>query len=89
VLLDFKSCVADCDKALNLDPKYTKALHRRAKANFEMGNYDLAVKDFQEVMTLDPNNSEVLILEHIPSFFSFLTLSFFFIFKYKENILKF
>ena len=60
-------------------------MHRRAKANFEMGNYDLAVKDFQEVMSLDPNNAEV----HFHSFkdHNFFLFILFFIFnRNKENI---
>ena len=44
---------------MEIDSKYTKAFHRRAKANFEMGNYGDAVVDFQRVMDLDPNNAEV------------------------------
>jgi len=56
---DYKSCISDCNKTLELDNKYTKAFHRRAKANFEMGNYGDAVVDFQRVMDLDPNNAEV------------------------------
>ena len=40
-----------------------------------MGNYDLAVKDFQEVMSLDPNNAEV-------HFHSFKDYNFFYLFYF-------
>lgn len=58
-LLDYKSAVVDGTKALEIDPKYTKALHRRGKANAEMGNYDKAIEDYQKIMEVEPNNQEV------------------------------
>jgi DnaJ family protein C protein 7 len=57
--LDYKSCVVDCERALELEPNYTKALHRRAKANVALENYSEAIKDFQQIIDVEPNNTEV------------------------------
>lgn len=42
--------------ALELDPKNEKALFRRGQALLALGEAELAVKDFTEVLNLDPNN---------------------------------
>ena len=49
----------DCKKALEIDPLYIKAYHRRGKANMELKNYVEAVKDFQFIMSKEPDNKEV------------------------------
>ncbi|CAD7968067.1 unnamed protein product [Amoebophrya sp. A25] len=49
----------DCDRALKLVPTYMKALHRRGKANYDLGCYDLAVRDFQQALQLDPNSAQI------------------------------
>lgn len=42
--------------ALELDPKNEKALFRRGQALLALGEAELALKDFTEVLNLDPNN---------------------------------
>lgn len=56
---EYKETIQDCNKALALEPNYTKALHRRGKAQFELKNFMEAVKDFQLIMALEPDNKEV------------------------------
>merc|ERR1719270_1126883 len=41
--------IADCDKALELDPSYTKALLRRAKSYMEPEQFEEAVRDYEKV----------------------------------------
>jgi len=50
--------IADCDRALDLDPNYTKALLRRAKTYMETEQYEDAVRDYEKVMKADRGNME-------------------------------
>merc|ERR1712110_218097 len=50
--------IADCDKALELDPSYTKALLRRAKSYMETEQYNEAVRDYEKVHKADRGNQE-------------------------------
>lgn len=60
-VLDWKSALNDSNKALDIDPKYTKALHRRGKAKLELKEYEDAITDFQKILEIEPNNQEVKI----------------------------
>ena len=40
--------VADADKALEMDPDFVKAYHRRGKANMALGFYESALADFKK-----------------------------------------
>merc|ERR1719195_2156080 len=48
--------ISDCDKALDLDPNYTKALLRRAKSYMELEQYEEAVRDYEKVHKADRGN---------------------------------
>lgn len=50
--------IADCTKALDLDPDYIKALLRRAKSYMETEQYEEAVRDYEAVFKLDKTNRE-------------------------------
>jgi len=50
--------ISDCDKALDLDPNYTKALLRRAKSYMETEQYEEAVRDYEKVHKADRGNME-------------------------------
>lgn len=50
-------CITACEKALEIDSKNEKILFRRGQSQMALSNYDEAVKDFQEVMKLNPANS--------------------------------
>merc|ERR1711963_163001 len=50
--------IADCDKALELDPSYTKALLRRAKSYMETEQFEEAVRDYEKVHKGDRGNQE-------------------------------
>lgn len=49
-----------CDKVLDLDPKNEKALFRRGQALLDLASPDLALKDFQEVVKIEPKNTAAL-----------------------------
>jgi DnaJ family protein C protein 7 len=50
----WKQAIADCEKALELDPSYTKARKTRAKALGENGNWEEAVRDLKAIQEENP-----------------------------------
>ncbi len=52
----FAAAEKDCTLSIALDPKYTKAYHRRATARVKLGKLDEARKDFEYLLKLDPTN---------------------------------
>ncbi|OXU31501.1 hypothetical protein TSAR_001033 [Trichomalopsis sarcophagae] len=46
-----------CNKSLELDPKNEKALFRRGQAHLELAAPELAIKDFQAVVAIEPKNT--------------------------------
>lgn len=59
IFIEFKETIEDCNKVLEIDSSYIKAYHRRGKAYLELKNYVEAVRDFQAIMKLEPENKEV------------------------------
>lgn len=53
-------CIDDCSKAVLLDPKLVKGFYRRMQANEVLRNFDLALEDCKEVLTLDPKNHDAI-----------------------------
>lgn len=53
-----RKCLTDCDKALELDPNYTKAALRRAKCYMETEQYEKAIRDYERILKSDPSNME-------------------------------
>ncbi|XP_012218619.1 FK506-binding protein 59 isoform X2 [Linepithema humile] len=47
----------ECTKALNLDSKNEKALFRRGQAHLGLASPEIAIKDFQEVLNVQPKNT--------------------------------
>ncbi|XP_035780438.1 tetratricopeptide repeat protein 1-like [Anopheles albimanus] len=52
------SAIDDCTKALEYNPKYVKALLRRANLYEETDKLDESLEDFRKVLELDPGNGE-------------------------------
>lgn len=46
-----------CNKALEIDSNNEKALFRRGQAYLALASPEIAIKDFQEVVKIEPNNS--------------------------------
>ncbi|XP_046998867.1 dnaJ homolog subfamily C member 7 [Schistocerca americana] len=55
--------VADCTAALSLDPNYLKALLRRAKNYMELGEYEDAVRDYENVCKMDKSRENRRLLQ--------------------------
>lgn len=53
-LKQWPSAIADCDRALQLDPSYTKARKTRAKAFGESGDWEEAVRAYKAVQESNP-----------------------------------
>jgi DnaJ family protein C protein 7 len=51
---EWTSAIADCDKAIQLDPSYTKARKTRAKALGEGGNWEEAVRAYKSIAEQNP-----------------------------------
>jgi len=47
----------ECTKALELDPQNEKALFRRGQAHIGLASPEIAIKDFQEVLKIQPKNT--------------------------------
>eukprot|EP01122_Echinamoeba_exundans_P000083 TRINITY_DN10067_c0_g1_i1.p1 TRINITY_DN10067_c0_g1~~TRINITY_DN10067_c0_g1_i1.p1 ORF type:complete len:359 (+),score=83.35 TRINITY_DN10067_c0_g1_i1:35-1111(+) len=56
-LKKFKEVIHYADEALELDPKFVKALMRRATAKFELKNFEGAIQDLRAALEIEPNNS--------------------------------
>jgi Tfp pilus assembly protein PilF len=46
-------------EAIVINPKYTKALHKRALTRFELKKYDTAMEDIKIAFNLQKANSEI------------------------------
>ena len=46
-LESYGSAIADANESIRLDPTYNKAYYRRGSANFALGKYKEALRDFQ------------------------------------------
>jgi len=53
-----EEAVLDCNKAIELDPKYLKAILRRAQLHKKLDNLERSLEDYKTVMELDKNNTE-------------------------------
>ena len=59
-LSNFNQALADCNEALKIDHKYTKALARRGMIHHKCARHLAALKDLEECVKLEPNNEEYL-----------------------------
>lgn len=50
--------IADAEESIRLDPSYIKAYYRRGSANFALGKYKLALRDFKSVCRLRPTDKD-------------------------------
>jgi len=54
---EFSNAIKQCDSALSINAKSQKGLYRRGLAYFGQKEYDLAIKDFNAVLELNPDNT--------------------------------
>ncbi|MBA0835900.1 hypothetical protein Goarm_008150 [Gossypium armourianum] len=57
---EYPRAINECNLALEVSPKYTKALLRRARCYEALNRLDLAYRDVYNVLTIEPNNSSAL-----------------------------
>lgn len=55
---DFQQAKEECDKAIELDPVYVKALIRRSKVNENIGNLEESLEDVTSACILEGFSSE-------------------------------
>ncbi len=55
---DYKSAIANFDKAIQIDPKREKAYNNRGKAYYKMGQYESAIQDYDQTVQLNPQNAQ-------------------------------
>lgn len=52
------AAIADFNRALAMRPAFSNTLIHRAKANITLGNTQAAIRDYEEVLRLKPDNEE-------------------------------
>lgn len=57
-LEEYGSAIQDATKAVEVDPRYSKGYYRRGAAYLAMGKFKEALKDFQQVKRLCPNDPD-------------------------------
>ncbi|EPS66286.1 hypothetical protein M569_08489, partial [Genlisea aurea] len=57
---EFPVAINECNLALEVAPKYSKALLRRARCYEALNRLDFAVRDVDTVLSMEPNNSNAL-----------------------------
>ncbi|KAK4415402.1 protein PHOX1 [Sesamum alatum] len=57
---EYPRAVNECNLALEVAPKYSKALLRRARCHEALNRLDLALKDVNNVLSMEPNNLTAL-----------------------------
>ncbi|KAL6865201.1 hypothetical protein ACP4OV_016352 [Aristida adscensionis] len=57
-LEEYGSAVQDATKAIEIDPRYSKGYYRRGAAYLAMGKFKEALKDFQQVKRISPNDPD-------------------------------
>ena len=55
----YEEAVTECTRALELDPKYLKALIRRCKAHEELDQLDECLADMDAALEIDPKQSKL------------------------------
>ncbi|CAG8975737.1 hypothetical protein HYALB_00011208 [Hymenoscyphus albidus] len=58
-LKDYKSAIADCERALQLEPSYTKAKKTKATALGQSGDWEASVRVLKEIAEQDPSDAGI------------------------------
>ncbi|KAK9681471.1 hypothetical protein RND81_10G005100 [Saponaria officinalis] len=58
--IDYDSVVSECTLALQVQPRFVRALLRRARAYEAVGRYDMALADVQALLSSEPNHGDAL-----------------------------
>jgi DnaJ homolog subfamily C member 7 len=58
-LKDYKGAISDCERALQLEPSYTKARKTKANALGQSGDWENAVRELKEIAESDPDDAGI------------------------------
>ncbi|PBP28772.1 tetratricopeptide [Diplocarpon rosae] len=58
-LKDYAGAIEDCERAIALDPSYTKAKKTKATALGHSGNWEQAVRELKELQEQDPSDGSI------------------------------
>ncbi|KAL2524054.1 Octicosapeptide/Phox/Bem1p (PB1) domain-containing protein [Abeliophyllum distichum] len=58
--IDYDTVISECTMALQVQPRFVRALLRRARAFEAIGKYEMATQDVQALLVSDPNNQDAL-----------------------------
>lgn len=59
-LKDYTGSISDCERALALDPSYTKARKTKANALGQSGNWEEAVRELKALQEQDPQDATIV-----------------------------
>ncbi|CAL4960158.1 unnamed protein product [Urochloa decumbens] len=62
--VDHEAVARECSLALQAEPRFPRALLRRARALEALGRHELALADALALLALDPNHSDAIDLSH-------------------------
>lgn len=57
---DYETVISECTMALQVQPRFVRALLRRARAFEATGKYDMAMQDVQVLLGAEPNHQDAL-----------------------------
>ncbi|EEF43800.1 heat shock protein 70 (HSP70)-interacting protein, putative [Ricinus communis] len=58
--IDYDTVIAECTLALQVQPRFVRALLRRARAFEAIGKYEMAMQDIQILLGAEPNHQDAL-----------------------------
>ncbi|XP_057960829.1 protein CLMP1 [Malania oleifera] len=58
--IDYETVISECSLALQVQPRFVRALLRRARAFEAIGKYEMAMQDVQLLLGADPNHRDAL-----------------------------
>ncbi|KAL4325652.1 hypothetical protein GQ457_11G012210 [Hibiscus cannabinus] len=58
--VDYDAVIDECNMAIQVHPRFVRALLRRARAFEAVGKYELSMQDVQHLLEAEPNNKDAL-----------------------------
>ncbi|PON56708.1 N-terminal acetyltransferase A, auxiliary subunit [Parasponia andersonii] len=58
--IDYETVIAECSMALQVQPRFVRALLRRARAFEAIGKYEMAMQDVQVLLAAEPSHRDAL-----------------------------
>lgn len=58
--IDYETVITECSLALQVQPRFVRALLRRARAYEAVGKYEMAMQDVQVLLSADANHKDAL-----------------------------